>query len=252
VTRVVLTQPAPRVERLARRLRSHGHEVVELPSRRLEVPGGDAAGAALHSLAEYDWVVFVSPGAVEAALEGRRDPWPAGVGIAVIGPGSEQALAEYGLRAPAVRIVRPPAAPYDADALLRAPPFAAPAGARILVLRGEAGRVDWMQTLRERGAQVDAVSLYRTRALELPAEGLTVLRRWAASGAAARFVFTSVDAVEAVTGWLSEPPLRGWALAQTALTVHRRIEDALRARGWAAARLVEPGESALLAALESR
>ena len=36
-----------------------------------------------------------------------------------------------------------------------------------------------------------------------------------------------------------------------ALTVHPRLAEALRQRGWARVRLIEPGEAGLLAALES-
>jgi len=253
VTRVVLTQPLPRIERLAQRLAERGHEIAPCPLRRLRSLAADPRVAAtLGSIAERDWVVFVSPGAIEVALRDRGPaPWPGATGIALIGPGSEDALAEYGIAASQVRILRPARAPYDADALMRLAPFDSPQGLRVLVLAGNAGRTDWIDALRERGASVQRVAIYRSEALVPGADVLARLRRWSRQAAAVVFVFTTLDAVRELEAALARARLRGWARRQRALVPHPRIAATLAALGWRTVETIEPGERALIAALES-
>lgn len=250
--RIVLTQPAPRVERLARRLRALGHEVACLPARRL-VPLGDTPGTCTvpAALAGYDWVVFVSPGAIDVAVAALGADWPAGTGVAVIGPGSAEALADAGVSPAPGRLVMPASPPYDADALLRTPPFDQPAGLRVLVLRGEQGRTDWIDVLRTRGAHVDAVSIYRSEAAEPAADEVARLREWGRRGLEACWVFSTTDSVAACEALVRALGLQPWALRQRALCIHPRIGAAARAAGWSAVEPLAPGERALVAALES-
>lgn len=256
MTRVVLTQPAPRVSRLADRLRASGHEPLALGQRRLVRSATapeprsllDAIGAG------YDWVVFVSPGAVGAAFDGLADPaarWPDTAGAAVVGPGSAQALAERGIAPPRVRVVHPAAAPYDAAALLRTPPFDRPESLRVLVVHGEGGRTGWIDTLGARGARVDVLRVYRSEPVPVDPAAVDRLRGWAGGDAAAVFVFTSAGAVRECEALLAAQGLASWAHAQRALAVHPRIVAVLQECGWRAAALVEPGEQALLAGIES-
>jgi len=252
VTRVVLTQPLPRVERLAARLAERGHEVIACPLRRLSsVSAQTGRVPAIAEAANHDWVVFVSPGAVAIALDELDGEWPARTGIALIGPGSEQELAERGIRAPRVRIVRPANPPYDADALMRLPPFAAPAGLSVLVLAGTGGRTDWVDALRDRGALVRRASVYRSEPIRPGNACLGALRGWARDGASVAFVFTTADAVTELEQALAGARLRAWARTQRALTLHPRIAALLQKRGWGTVQLIEPGERALRAAIES-
>jgi len=252
VTRVVLTHAAPRVHRLAQRLGEAGHDVIALPLRRLRpLDGAEPWCHAGGGLAHWDWVVFVSPGALEIALDALDVAWPPSLGIAVIGPGSAEALAAHE-RAPVQAPVACPATPpYDAAGLMREPPFASPAGLRVLVVRGERGRDDWIDALRARGAAVEVRALYRMEPQPPDAGGLARLRAWAADGAAADFVFAGVETVIAVDALLGEQGLRDWAHGQRALAVHPRIAESLRARGWRRTQALEPGERGLLHGIES-
>jgi len=255
VTRIVLTQPLPRGDGLARRLRERGHQVAYLPMRRL-VPTVDQPEVLnqLGRLAFYDWVVFVSPGAIDIkfdALISRGLPWPAGTDIGLIGPGSAQALAEHGFLPAGLHIVRPLAAPYDADALLRCPPFDSPSRMKVLVIAGALGRSDWLVTLRARGAEVERIAVYRSEALDPDRAGLSMLAEWANRGLAAVFSLTVLDAVERFDQAMRSQSMSEWAHQQQVLAPHPRIVRALHACGWSRARLIEPGEQALVAAIES-
>jgi uroporphyrinogen-III synthase len=249
VTRVALTHPEPRVGRIAAALRARGHEVAILSTRRLTpLPFGPDLAEALE---DEQWAVFVSPGAVETALDLLDGHWPETVGLAVIGPGSAHSLAERGIAAPRYRIVAPPAPPFDADALMRQPPFAEPAGLRIVVLRGERGRTDWMDALRARGARVSALSIYRSEAIAPSLASLAPLEAWRRGAADATFVFSSADGIEGAEAVLRARDCLEWAHGQRALAVHPRLVRLLRDAGWSRAIEASPGEPALIAAIES-
>lgn len=231
-------------------LRDRGHDVIELPARRL-VPTDAAAAWADGLERDFDWVVFVSPGAIDVALGALQRPWPARVGIAVVGPGSALALGRHPAIGSDVRVVRPESEPFDASALLRTPPFDAPVGLRVLVVRGESGRDDWIATLGRRGARVETLGLYRAVAAGIAPQASSELAGWAADGQAAVFAFTAADAVAHVDHVLGDGSARKWARAQPALSQHPRISEALRSVGWKHVIPIEPGDCGLIAGIES-
>lgn len=202
-------------------------------------------------LKEFDWAVFVSPGAIAAARPAFPASWPLEVGIAVVGPGSVQALREAGIDTRVVRCVSPAGAPYDADALMRLAPFDAPDGARVLVVAGNRGRSDWIGALGDRGARVSRLRVYRNEACAPDPAALALVAEWAGRRDPASFVFTSLDAVAALARLDAARSWWPWASKQPALAPHSRIATALTAAGWVEARTIEPGEQALFAALES-
>lgn len=251
--RVVLTHPVPRCGALAAGLRRHAHRVLELPVRCLEPRTDDPRTLGLlDALDRFDWIVFVSPGAVGAAwpaLHARLPRWPR-QGIGLIGPGTEAALRAAGLQPPAGgRWVRPERAPYDAQALLAQPPFDAPAGLAMLVIRGERGRDDWIATLRERGARVEVAAVLRAEPIEPDPAALAEACAWLEQAAEqpVAFVFSTGDAIDRLDGLL---PAKHRAAAR-ALAVHPRLVMRLRELGWSSAGLLEPGEAGLRLALES-
>lgn len=255
MARVVLTQPAPRVEALAARLRGLGHDALVLGlSRIVERTNDPALSDAVDRLAQYDWVILVSPGAAHAAARLVPD-WPARTGVAVVGPGSRAALSEAGFRQAPSRVLSPDSPPFDGEALAALRPLDAPMGLRVLVLRGESGSDTWIEGLRTRGARVDVVAGYRHETLEPSAEALATLRAWLddANDAAppVRFVVTQTATVERLDTVLVAAGLHERAKHTTVLTIHARIASALRKAGWRDVRQVEPGEQALMLALES-
>lgn len=227
--------------------------MLALPVRELiSLVDQPAVSSLLANLWTFEWVLFVSPGAVDAAWPRLPDPWPPGTGIATIGPGTELALSAHGFD-PSVLpspLVRPRQAPFDAAALMREPPFDRPAGLQVLVVRGEGGRDDWIDSLRQAGAAVEVVVVHRSRELPIDALELTMAADWLRASLIdpVVFVFTSQDAIEALDKAL---PVSGREQAR-ALTVHPRLAAALHKCGWAHAREVEPGEAGLIAGIESR
>lgn len=251
MARVVLTQPSPRVGTLQRRLRERGHEALALPlSRIVEQADSPAARECLARLAHFDWIVPVSPTAIAALARAPGLRWPPALRVAVVGPGSLQAIADSGLPVARDRVLAPAAAPFDADALIGLPPLNAPRGLRILVLRGESGSEGWIARLRAGGATVQTCALYRREPAEPTDEALAALRTMLGCTPAPVFVFTQVDGVARLDRCLAQAGLSAQAHAAVALAVHARIAAALSGAGWRRVRVIEPGEPALLAALE--
>lgn len=252
VARVILTQPEPRVHALADRLRARGHEVL-VPgfSRIVERAGDPDVQRMLARLAEFDFAVLVSPSAVHA-VAGLVRRWPPTVLCALIGPGSRAALDDAGFDQGPERVLVPSQAPYDGASLTTLPPFDAPAGLRVLVLRGMTGSDDWIDALRARGAHVQVCAAYRHEPIEPAAGALAMLgERPAQELREMQIVVTQTATVARLDEILRQAGIREQVLQMQALAIHPRIVASLQQAGWTRVRQIEPGECALMHALES-
>jgi len=157
--RVLVTRPREQASELVRRLEILGAVPSVLPAVAIE-PLGDwsEVDARLESLREYDWIVFTSVNGVRAFF-GRlratgRDLRALGdIRLAVIGPGTAEALREFHLDADLVP------SEFRSESLAAALAERA-AGKRILLARADRGR----EVLRDelsRVATVDQVAVYR-------------------------------------------------------------------------------------------
>jgi uroporphyrinogen III methyltransferase / synthase len=174
---VAVTRARAQASPLAARLRRLGATVVEAPAIRIE-----PLPVEVPDLAAYDLLCLTSPNGVHRLFEEVRDARAlAGPAIAVIGPGTARTLREHG--------VEPDVVPERsvAESLLEALRDV-PAG-RVLIARAEEARDVLPDGLRERGAQVDVLPLYRT-----VAEPLDAAARAAALGAD-YVTFTSASSV---------------------------------------------------------
>ncbi len=251
MARVVLTQPAPRVDAVAARLRERGHETLALGLTRIVERDDAPLRETMGRLRDFDVAVLVSPAAVQVAARLSPD-WPRATLVAVVGPGSRAQLQNAGFRRAPLRVLSPPGPPFDGQALACRPPLDDPAGLRVLVVRGESGSDTWIDALRERGAKVEVLAAYRHEPCEPDAAALDSLRRWLDDGAPPTcFVVTQTSGVERLGAVLDRVGLRERAMRQTALAIHPRIVRALRDAGWHDVRSIEPGEHALSCALES-
>lgn len=149
-TSIVVTRARAQASPLARRLRELGAAVIEAPAIRIE-----PLAVELPDPSGYDLLVLTSPNGVARLLELVHDARAlAGPRLAAIGPGTAGALRERGIEADLV----PDRAVAEAlvDALADVPVR------RALIARAQDARDVVVDALRERGAQVDVVSLYRT------------------------------------------------------------------------------------------
>ncbi len=158
--RIVVTRSKAQAGRLTGLLTAAGAEVVDAPTIEFAGPsdGGAAMRDAIARIGEFDWVVLSSPNGVERFTDLLRDGRDlAGVRLAVVGPGTQAALADRGL----VADLLPER--YVAEGLLDAFPDPDPdAGGRVLVVRAAVGRDVLVDGLAARGWDVELVEAYRT------------------------------------------------------------------------------------------
>jgi uroporphyrinogen III methyltransferase/synthase len=196
--RVVVTRARAQASDLAATLRDLGAEVVELPAIRVE-PRIDTAEVreVAAAIGVYELICLTSPNGVrllfEAIAEADLDARAlAGATVAAIGSGTARALAERGVLAD----VLPER--FVAEALVEALADVDVKGARVLVARAADARDVLPDALRERGAEVDVVSLYETVREEPDAEAI------AAAQGADYVTFTSSSTVTNLTAALGE------------------------------------------------
>jgi len=166
--RIVVTRAAEQAEELAERLAAQGAVPLLVPTIRLEDPEDLAPlDQALAELECYDWLVLTSPNA-PPRLRARLQTGHAELRacVACIGPSTARAVQEsLGLKTDLLP------QEYVAEGLLEAFNAHPLQGKRILLARAAEARDVLPRVLRERGARVDVVPLYRTVALEdLPGE----------------------------------------------------------------------------------
>jgi uroporphyrinogen III methyltransferase/synthase len=189
---IAVTRARAQASALAARLRELGARVVEAPAIRVE-----PLDATVPDLAGYDLLCVTSPNGAHELMARVRDARAlAGPAIAVIGPGTARALREHG--------IEPDLVPSRsvAEGLIVA--LAGVPVRRALIARAEEARDVLPDALRDRGAEVDVLALYRT-----VAEPLDESARAAALGADYA-TFTSASSARffhAAAGTLSGPRL---------------------------------------------
>lgn len=240
---ILVTRPREQADGLIERLTAAGARPVSFPSIEIAPPQAPAQlQASLARLADFDWVIFVSPTAVArffAALAGQA--MPAALQVAAIGEASARALRQHSLR----DIVFPEDS-ADSEGLLALPPMQAMHGQRALIVRGEGGRELLADTLRARGAEVEYAECYCRRRPE--ADTAPVLAAWrngaidavtASSGEGVCNLFAMIG--EAGAQFLRETP---WFVS------HARIAETAQALGVRHVTVSAPGEAGLLATME--
>jgi len=159
---VAVTRDERADDALTRALESKGARALPLATIRI-VPPADPAplAAALERLPRYDWIVFTSAHAVEAACS--HPAWtgePPRARIAAVGAATARRLTAYGLR---VDLVPPSAGGRElADALKQAGSLA---GARVLWPRSEIARPELAVELALEGAAIVDPPAYGTSAV---------------------------------------------------------------------------------------
>lgn len=156
--RVLLTRPAEESALLAASLSDVGIFSSSLPLLEIEaLPVTPEQQAVWADLGRYCAVIVVSKPAARLGVQRLDRHWPRLPWFSV-GAATAQVLADQGLD------VHYPPSGDDSEALLALPALReaiARTDARVLILRGEGGRELLAERLREQGASVDYLELYR-------------------------------------------------------------------------------------------
>ena len=219
--RVLVTRPAHQADGLCQRLEAEGAEAAKLPLFAIEPIGESALHAQRLAAAQnYDGWIFTSTNAVRLAAELHAGPWPTSYAVGAATASALEALQRSSVIAPA--------AGSSSEALLDRPELASVTGQRFLIVTGEDGRDLLQTTLEARGATVEALPLYRRRAVEHEME-----RVIAEVELADAVVLTSGEALARL--WALTPPVsHASLLGRTLVVPSARVQDQARELGFAA------------------
>jgi len=127
-----------------------------VPTIRIEFADPALLDAALARIASYDWIIFTSRNGVEAVA--RRTLKIGGPRVAAIGPATAAELRGHGVEPDLVPAEHVAEALVDAIGDVR--------GQRVLLPRADIARRTLADELRRRGATVDDITVYHTRAAD--------------------------------------------------------------------------------------
>jgi uroporphyrinogen III methyltransferase/synthase len=188
----VLTRPQKQAKEFSQLLAAYGAEPVEIPTIQIVPPASwQAIDAAVTRLGIYHWLIFTSVNGVRPFMErlhvaGKDARALANLRLCAIGPRTAQELGTYGLTPDVVPTQ------YQAEGVIASLAHAGVRGSHILIPRAEVAREILPEQLRELGATVDVIPVYRTIA---PAVDVAPLTKQFYDGQVAAVTFTSSSTV---------------------------------------------------------
>ena len=236
--RVLVTRPAAEARRLGARLAELNLAPVIVPTIEIELLNGGPVREALESLRGFDWAVATSANAARALRAGNAGGQSLdGVRWAAVGPATARELAFAG--------VVSAWQPSDANGATLASELPFERGERVLWLRGDLADDSLIEALRARGADVDAVTVYRT--LEAPSSSVPLLAAALSPEPPDAVVFGSPSAVRGLITLVGEGHSR--LLAIPAVCVGPTTASAARAAGFAVVAEADSRQASALAEL---
>lgn len=156
---ILVTRPEHQADNLSRLIEQQGGVAVRFPT--LEIVAREDTGDIKNTLAnpdKFQWIIFISANAVNFALKANdgKIPGTKSVRFAAVGQATAEAMKLAGLPVDLV-----PVNGYNSEALLAMPELQQVAGQHCLIVRGEGGREQLATTLRNRGAKVDYLEVYK-------------------------------------------------------------------------------------------
>lgn len=246
--RIVLTRPAYDSDRFARPLAALGAEVLSIPL--IEVGPSlerERLAEVFREFSSYEWLLLTSRNGVryfmQTFLKAFQDIRSLGfVRIAVIGKGTEEALATYHLKAD---LVSPEATAKGLAEALQAEQSLD--NVKVLVVTGNRNGPELTQLLWEARAIVDTLEVYATQLRALADD--PVAARFREEGADA-LVFASASAVEGFGEQARHLSLRKGARVPALCSIGPATTARMKAAGIpVAVECDEPGVDALVEAL---
>jgi uroporphyrinogen III methyltransferase / synthase len=190
--RIVLTRAREQAREFSQLLAAYGAEPIEVPTIQIVPPANwQAIDDAVSRLSTYHWLIFTSVNGVRPFMDrlhtaGKDARALANLRLCAIGPRTAQELGTYGLTPDVVP------AEFQAEGVIAALASVGIRGSRVLIPRAEVAREILPEQLRELGATVDVIPVYRTIA---PAVDVAFLTQQLHDGQAAVVTFTSSSTV---------------------------------------------------------
>lgn len=240
---VLVTRPKEQAGHLAELIEGAGGRAILFPALEIQPVAESAALTKLiDRLDEFDWAIFVSPTAVDKAMNliRSRRALPPSLKIAAVGKGSARALKQFG-----IQNILTPSQGSDSSSLLQEPLLQHVAQQKIVIFRGEGGREELGNILRERGAEVLLGECYRrTR----PDANVTPLLQSWARGEIDAVTVTSREALHNLFDLLGKLGQQ-WLKSTPLFTIHERIGAAAKELGVTQVQVAETGDAGLVNSL---
>ncbi len=208
--KILVTRPAGQANMLASLIEQQGGEVILLPV--IDIVPVDVVEWQVWQPQLTDWLVFVSPNAVSCFMAGYQGQLPEHIKLVAAGEGTAQAMRQHGLQ-----VDLQPELSNGSEGLLPLAQWQQMQQQQVIIVRGNGGRELMADTLRDRGAQVSFLEVYRRELPTLPASVLqqALLADW--------LTITSVNGVKNLLSLLSD--YRQQILQKPLLVVSERIRD---------------------------
>jgi uroporphyrinogen-III synthase len=264
---VVITRPFAQAQDFALKIQAMGRDAVIFPLLDIhaltdpeELASFDAELARLHAFA---LVAFVSPNAIHAMFDRIRfeSVWPKhlpNLPIAIMGEGSRQALAQYGINDATATIISPTNLQRtDSETLLDELNLPQLREKQVLIIRGDGGREFLADALRSEGVLVSQVTAYKRAAPDWNDERRAQLSSLLQQDA--EWVVTSSEGLRVLQRWVANMDKEGddaesWQallLNQHLICPHVRIAEAARELGFERVTVTSSGDQNLLSTLDS-
>lgn len=160
--RVLVTRPRHQADVLCALIEEEGGIAVRFPTLDIRMIEPDIRmHQRIAKLQTFDWVIFVSANAVNfavKAINGKIDQLQK-VKTATVGKATAKAMQNNAI---AVDLI--PEQGFNSEALLATEQLQSVASQRVLIVRGQGGREQLADTLRERGATVEYMEVYKRAA----------------------------------------------------------------------------------------
>jgi len=190
--RIVLTRAQEQAREFSRLLAAEGAETIEVPTIQIVSPASwQEIDNAINRVGTYHWLIFTSVNGIRPFMDrlhvaGKDGRALANLRLCAIGPRTASELEAYGLTPDVIP------AEFQAEGVIAALAHIGVRGSRILIPRAEVAREVLPEQLRELGATVDVVPVYRTIA---PACDIESLRQQFHDGRVSAVTFTSSSTV---------------------------------------------------------
>jgi len=203
--KILVTRARNQSSEFAVRLRNLGAEVIEYPTIEILPPlNWDGLDRAISGLRSYDWIIFTSANGANFFWQrltdkGKTRSLLSSLKICAIGPATAKELKKKGIGVDYVPNE------FVAESILQGLRKMTIQGKRILLARAKVARDVLPRGLREMGAEVDVIEVYRT---VKPRGGKKRLKQLLTDGKMDVITFTSSSTVNHFTELLNEDDLK--------------------------------------------
>ena len=224
---IMITRPAHQAEPLTQGIKAAGGEAFLFPT--LDIIPAELSQEnknTIKQIKQFDIIIFISPNAVEHGLNliNLHGELPENILLATIGQGSAKIVYNHIGKQPDIV----PNENFNSEGLLATNAMQNVANKRILIIRGNSGREHLKQTLEQRGAHVEYLTVYQR---VKPATKTSDLEQYLQNNQIAAIVITSATSLKNLLE-LTPAKVTPQLLQVPLLLINQRLIDIAKEAGF--------------------